>query len=488
MTHTRRDFFKLAGLTGMGAMGSQFDIFALHEAKMQNSDLSKQIRDYSKYRNQSFNMSGYAAPAIPVVRMGVIGLGNRGLSNLGHFIQVDGLEVCALSDLRPESLKRASNILKDTKHKPKMYSSGDKEEWKKVCEDPDIDLIMVTTPWYMHTEMSIYAMECGKHVACAVPAVGTIDECWALVETSERTRKHFYMLENILFLEFQLMMVNMAHKGFFGDIVHGDCAYNTSKLGNNFSKTLYWNMWWLKEYAWRKGNFYSTHGLGPISSMMDINRGDRFDYLVSVESNDFTMGKHAVELAKKDDFYKPFVGKDYRGNMNTTTIRTKKGRTIVVQHDASSPSPHAFIHGLYGTKGAALYDPAPPRLSSGNHKWVDAKEFAELQKKYTPEITLRMNHITKNSGHGGADLLEAWRLIDCLRHGYALDQDVYDAASLSSIGPLSEWSVRNRSNSIDIPDFTAGSWETNKRNLDVNLERCGNTKILDNKFVTKLKL
>jgi len=368
-------------------------------------------------------------------------------------------------------------ILKGTKHKPELYS-GSRDAWKQMCQQEDLDLLIITTPWYMHAEMGIYAMECGKHVASEVPAAGTLEECWGIVETSERTRKHFMMMENYVYMEFQLLTLNMARKGFFGEVVHGDCAYNTSKMRNNFSKRMYWDMWWLKQYAWRKGNIYPTHGLGAVCQIMDINRGDRLDYLVSVESDDFMMNNKAKELAAEDDFFRPFTGKDYRGNMNVTTIRTKKGRTIMLQHDATSPSPHNLIHGIYGTGGSALYDPPPPRLADGNHKWVSQEEFDSLKEKYTPVITRRMREIAKTSGHGGSDIQLCWRLIDCLHNGLPLDQDVYDAASWSSIVPLSEWSVRNRSNSIDIPDFTAGHWKTNRRNMDINLEKGGTTEVI----------
>jgi hypothetical protein len=197
-------------------------------------------------------------------------------------------------------------------------------------------------------------------------------------------------------------------------------------------------MWWLKQYATRKGNIYPTHGLGPVTQVMDINRGDRLDFLVSVQSNDFMMNKRAKELAETDAFFKPFTDRDYRGNMSVTTIRTKKGRTIMLQHDATSPSPHNLIHGISGTRGTALYDPEPPRFAAGNHKWVTPKEFSVLKEKYTPEILKRMGEVSRESGHGGSDLLLSWRLIDCLHNGLPLDQDVYDAASLSSIIPLSD--------------------------------------------------
>ena len=201
-------------------------------------------------------------------------------------------------------------------------------------------------------------------------------------------------------------------------------------------------------------------------------------FLVSVESKDFMMATKAEELAATDDFFKPFVGKDYRGNMNRTTIKTAKGRTIMLQHDATSPSPHSLIHGIYGTKGAALFDPPPPRISVGNHKWTSPEEFESNKEKYTPSLFKKMSQLAKNSGHGGSDLLIDWHLIDCLRNGLPLDQDVYDAAAWSSIVPLSEWSVKNNSNSIEIPDFTAGAWKKNKRNMDIELTKGGNTKVI----------
>jgi hypothetical protein len=190
------------------------------------------------------------------------------------------------------------------------------------------------------------------------------------------------------------------------------------------------------------------------------------------------MAAKAKELAETDEFFREFADKDYRGNMSTTVIKTSYGRTIMLQHDATSPSPHTMIHGVYGTHGAVLYDPPPPRISTGNHHWVSAEECDEIRQKYTPEIFHRVGELAKTSGHGGSDLLEDWHLIDCLHNGLPLDQDVYDAAAWSAVLPLSDWSVRNNSNSIRIPDFTAGAWKTNKRNMDINLLRGGTTKIL----------
>lgn len=469
MKHKRREFLKAAGgaLAGLAASGRIAE----------GSERPRRILEPGQNPRQRFNMSGFRAAKIPTVRLGIIGLGQRGPAHMSTMSLIEGVDIRALCDLRPEKAEEAKKKLAGTGHDPQLYS-GSPDAWKDLCQRDDLDLVIITTPWYMHAEMAVFAMEQGRHVATEVPAAGSLEECWRLVETSERTRRHLMMMENYAYLDFQLLTLNLARRGFFGQVVHGDCAYNTSKMANNFSKSMYWDMWWLKQYARRKGNIYPTHGLGPVCQIMDINRGDRLDFLVSVESDDFMMREKARELAATDDFFRPFAGQDYRGNMNVTTIRTKKGRTIMLQHDATSPSPHSLIHGIYGTRGAALYDPPPPRLSVGRHEWVSPEEFEKLKEKYTPEITRKTAEISKTSGHGGSDMRLCWRLIDCLHNGLPLDQDVYDAASWSSIVPLSEWSVRHRSNSVDIPDFTAGAWETNARNMDINLESGGTTKVL----------
>ena len=479
MKNNRREFFEKTGLMGLGMAGSGIlQSSTLAMARNDEMDTARVSKQLEKAHVQRFNMSGFAAPPLERVRLAIIGTGNRGPSYIDNMKLVEGAEIKALCDIRPEKVQAAKLRLAGTAHHPDVYSGA--EDWKRVCEREDIDLVIITTPFYMHTMMAVYAMNHGKHVASAVPAAATIEECWDLVQTAEKTRRHCKMLENISYMPFRLLTLNMARQGGFGEVVHGDCAYNSSKMANNFSKTFYWDMWWLKQYASRRGNIYPTHGLGPVSSIMNINRGDKFEFLVSVESNDFMMKAKAQELAATDDFFKPFAAKSYRGNMSVTVIRTTMGRTIMVQHDATDPSPETYIHGIYGTKGAALQYPQPPRLAVGNHAWVSQEEFKELEDKYTAKITRKLLDlaIQLKSGHDGTDLLESWRLIDCLRNGLPLDMDVYDAAAWSSIVPLSQWSVLNRSNSIDVPDFTAGAWKSNKPNMDINLDRGGNTKVL----------
>lgn len=452
-TTKRREFLKSAGLMGLGlfgagsAFGSDFEKLPLESKKGLN-------------RIQSFNMSGFAAPKLATVRVGIVGLGMRGPGAVDRLSKIEGVEIKALCDLLPERVAKAKEQLAGTVHEPVGYS-GNVYAWREMCYRTDLDLIYIATPWEWHTPMAVYAMEAGKHAATEVPAARTLDECWQLVETSERTQKHCMQLENCCYDFFELMTLKMAREGFFGEVIHVEGAYIHDLLWLNFDKdTGYQDMWRLRE-NYRNGNLYPTHGLGPICQILNINRGDQMDYLTSVSSNDFQMKKEAEKLAQEDLFWSEFAAKNYRGNMNTTVVKTKHGKTIMIQHDVTSPRPYSRLHVVSGTEGFA--QKYPEQKVAKGHSWMKEEEMSELTKKYTPEIVQKVGELAKQvGGHGGMDFMMDWRLIDCLRNGLPLDQDVYDAALWSCISPLSEWSVMNRSNSIDVPDFTAGNWKTNK--------------------------
>ncbi|MBB5439015.1 putative dehydrogenase [Pedobacter sp. AK017] len=456
--NNRRDFLKLTSIAGAGLLAG---------CATRNASAGTGIKMHNRNYTQKFNMSGYAAPKLQTVRVGFIGVGNRGTSAVTRMSKIEGVEIKAICDLRPEKAQAAKRNIANTPHTPDLYTGGE-NEWKKMCERNDIDLVYIATPWNLHTPMAVFSMEHDKHAAVEVPAAETLEECWQLVETSEKTKKHCMMLENCCYDFFELLTLNMARQGFFGEIVHAEGAYLHDLLDENFSKTQYQGMWRLKD-NYKSGNLYPTHGLGPVAQAMDINRGDKMDYLVSVSSNDFMMAAKANELAAKDDFYKEFAGKSFRGNMNVTTIRTSKGKTIMIQHDVTSPRPYSRLHTISGTKAIAQKYPLPARIATNHLNWVTPEEMKVLEEKYQPAIVKKIGEMAKKvGGHGGMDFMMDWRLIDCLRNGLPLDMDVYDAATWSSIKPLSEISVANRSNSIDVPDFTGGSWKTNKQ-VDLTL-------------------
>ncbi|MDD4592700.1 MAG: acetylgalactosaminidase, partial [Parabacteroides sp.] len=292
--------------------------------------------------------------------------------------------------------------------------------------------------------------------------------------TSEKTKRHCTMLENCCYDFFELLILNMVRQGFFGELIHADAAYIHHQ--NNFRKTKDFNMWRLRESQYNNGNLYPTHGLGPVCQAMDINRGDRLTKMVSMSSDDFMMGKTVAELAKSDSFYQAFNTNTYRGNMNTSILRTEKGRTIMLQYDITSPRPYSRIHALSGTKAYAQKYPFPSRISIGD-EWLSEDKMTEIYEQYKPEIIKRVGDMAKKvGGHGGMDFIMFWRLIDCLRNGLPMDQDVYDAASWSAIIPLSKWSVANGSKPIDIPDFTRGAWRSNQP-VDITLSEGATTSV-----------
>ncbi len=431
---------------------------------------------------QRFNMHGYAAPKLETVRVAISGVGSRGSGTVARLARIEGVEIRALNDLLPERVERATDLLRRTSHRPDGYS-GSEDAWKEICERDDIDLFVIATPWRLHAPQSVYAMEHKKHVYAELPAAQTIEECWQLVETSERTRMHCFQLSGDCHVGISAVLLNMVRKGFFGELIHGEGAYIHDRVSDNARWTrdeFSWfgfRPWRLEENIGRHGSLYPHHGLGPVAQMMDLNYGDQMSYLVSMSSADFTLDRKMRELATGDDYWNPYVGRDLRGNMSTTLIRTKKGRTIMIQHDVSSPRPDVRFSLISGTKGT--YQSGPPRISTGHEGWLSREEFDVLMEEYTPEITKRFNEMVRRADAGRAERSYArtdardWRLIDCLRNGLPLENDVYDAALWSAIIPLSEQSVANRSNSVEVPDFTSGAWETNQRGMDINLEKGG---------------
>lgn len=426
-------------------------------------------------KQASFNMCGYGAPKIENVRIGFIGVGHRGQAAVYRMSQIENVIISALCDIQKNKIDFALDRIKNSEQKPIVYTG--EEDWKTVCDRSDIDLIYISTHWAMHTPVAVYAMRQGKHVCVEVPAATTIDECWQLVETSEMTKKHCMMLENCCYDFFELLTLNMARQGFFGEIIHCEGAYIHELLEQHTRKGFKWDMWRLKENYKRKGNLYPTHGVGPVCQVMNINRGDRLDYLVSMSSADFMLGQRVRALASEDDFYKSFVGKNYRGNMNTTIIKTHNGKTIMLQHDVTSPRPYSRIHLISGTKGTAQKYPLPGRIATGHEGWFSKEQMEEIEEQYQPIIVKKIGELAKKvGGHGGMDFLMDWRTVDCLRNGLPLDQDVYDSALWSSVFPLSEMSVNNRSQAVDIPDFTRGAWKKNSP-IDVSLSKGGNTAV-----------
>mgnify|MGYP001816151292 FL=1 len=396
---------------------------------------------------------------IETVRVAFVGLGGRGKGAVRRYTFLEGVEIVALCDLVQENLDKAQEILEGAGLPGADVYSGP-EDWKKVCEREDVDLVYVCTHWDLHTPIAVYAMEQGKHVASEVPIAITIDECWQLVNTAEKTRRHCMQLENCNYDFFELATLNMVRQGLLGEIVHAEGAYIHDLRASNFNEENgYWEMWRLRHNQARDANLYPTHGFGPICHTLNIHRGDKMEYLVSVASDQFGMTEFAKKKFGEDSDY---AKREYaRGDMNTTLIKTAKGKSIMIQHDVTSPRPYSRIHLLSGTKGFVQKWPVQGiALEPFAHEFLGEEEMQQVLSDYEHPITKEVGELARKvGGHGGMDFTMDYRLIHCLRNGLPLDQDVYDAAEWSCITELSEKSIENQGIPVKIPDFTRGAWD-----------------------------
>ena len=412
------------------------------------------------------SMSGFAVAPIKKVRVGVVGLGMRGPGAVHRLAAIPGVEVAALCDLFQDRVDVQQKWLADS-GKPKARSYSGEDGYKALCES-DLDLVYIATPWALHTPIALYAMEHGKHAAIEVPAAMYLDECWALVETAERTGRHCMQLENCCYGEVEMLTLNLVRQGKLGELVHGEGAYIHDLRELNYldpKKGGYQNYWRLNWNVKHYGNPYPTHGLLPIMQAMDVNRGDRFDYLTCVSSAQIGMDAFAKLKFGEDSWQAKLHPKC--GDMSTAVIRTVKGRTIMVQHDVTSARPYSRINLLSGTMGCLNDYPFRIALAEkpgdGAHGWMDAEQTAKLREEYKHPLWKVAGALAqKMGGHGGMDFLMDLRLCYCLQNGLPLDMDVYDLASSCAVCELSERSALNRGNSVDVPDFTRGGWKTAK--------------------------
>ena len=414
---------------------------------------------------------GLRCDPLPVIRAAFIGLGNRGSESLSRFLLLEGVEVKAICDVEQPNIERAQATLRQSGQPEADVYTGE-EDWKKVCERDDIDIVYITTHWKLHAPISIYAMEQGKHAICEIPLASTMEECWQLVNTAERTRRHCIMMENTCYGAFELNTLNMAQKGLFGEIVHVEGAYihnlredylfterSFSERNGRIRSSGYWDFWRLKENTERNAALYPMHGLGPVAQTLNINRGDKMDYLVALGSDQFNLTAYAKEKFGSDS---PQAKQEYmKGDMSNVLIKTAKGKSILIQHDVVSPRPYNRHHTISGTKGFAQQYPVEQLAFDPNaHTSLNSEEMQKLFEEYEHPILKEIGEVAQRvGGHGGMDFVMVYRLVYCLQNGLPLDMNVYDGVSWSSIIPLSEFSLNNGSIPVKVPDFTRGSWQ-----------------------------
>jgi hypothetical protein len=386
-------------------------------------------------------------------RLGIIGVGGRGTSLLEDLLAANA-QVRAICDVVPEKAKHAQELIeKAGQSAPELYTDGDHAYERLVARD-DLDLVIVATPWRWHVPMAVAGMQAGKHVAVEVPAATTIDDCWRLVNTSESTRHHCIMLENCCYGYNETLVLRMVRAGLLGDLLYGEGAYLHDLREELFSKQGE-GLWRRTIHTERNGNLYPTHGLGPVANYMGINRGDRFDYLVSMSTPQ--RGLDAYRKAHLDKGDPRWAERYITGDMSTSLIKTANGLTITLKHDVSNPRPYDRINTIAGSKG--IFTDYPPRIYVDGQKGEEEWGSLDAYKEHEHPLWRQEGDVARKAGgHGGMDYIMLYRLLDCMRKGLAPDLDVYDAAAWSAPGPLSAASLQAGSGPAKFPDFTRGRW------------------------------
>jgi hypothetical protein len=399
------------------------------------------------------------------VRVAFIGAGGRGSSLMHDILGVEFADIVAVCDLRVERAEAAATRIATARSARPVVIGGHEDAWTALVTRDDIDVVYIATPWEWHVPMALGAMEHGKHAFVEVAAAVTVDDAWRLVDTSERTQRHCVMLENCCYGENELLVLNMARQGVFGELMHAECAYihDLRSLLFDLNGEGGWRRHYHQTY---NGNLYPTHGLGPVAQYLGIGRGDQFKFLVSVSSPERGLStwrtKHHPNAGAHD------AERYVCGDMNTSIIKTELGRTIMIQHDVISPRPYSRINALSGT-GATFFD-YPARLAvndpktyglaaTGSHEWLSPEDLEKMRTRFMHPMVQRLAERAKGSGHGGMDFIMNWRHLDCIRQGITPDSVVYDAAAWSCIIEISARSVATGSMPVAIPDFTRGLWK-----------------------------
>jgi hypothetical protein len=442
-TLKRREFLKAGAAAGLGAV--------LTKPPWAGGDIEPSL----PAGTAGDTLIDFKVPPIDPVRIGFVGVGGMGSAHVRNFLKIEGIEIKAVCDIVEDKVARIQSWCEEAgRPRPEGYSRGERD-FERLCDREDLDLVFTATPWEWHVPVCLAAMKAGKHAATEVPAAYTIDDCWSLVKTAEKMRLHCIMMENCCYDRPEMLCLNLVRKGLLGEIFHAEAGYLHDLRGVKFSGQGE-ALWRPQHSIERNGNLYPTHGLGPVSQCMDINRGDRFDYLVSMSSR--SMGLNLYCSEKFGPQSSQARQKYALGDVNVSLIRTVNGKVITLYHDTSSPRPYSRIHIVQGTKG--IFEKYPDRVYIEGRSPADEWEVLESYYfEHDHPVWRQLEERSQGAGHGGMDFIEDYRLVEALRNGRPLDMDVYDAAAWSVVTPLSEQSVAKRGRPVDFPDFTHGGWK-----------------------------
>lgn len=461
MNTTRRNFIKTSALAGAGLMipdtlfGSSFPLFGDRK-----------------------------------IRIGMIGVGLRGQSNLDILAKRDDVEVIALADPQPRMMAAAQKVLANNK-KPaaKEFGNGD-YDYRNLLQMGQLDAVMISTPWEWHKVQGLDAMRAKKIVGMEVGGALTTGECWDYVNTFEKTGTPLFAMENVCYRRDVMAVMNMVRKGMFGELIHGEGGYkhdlrgvlfNDGVTANNsgveFGKKGFSEAHWRTDhYVTRNGELYPTHGLGPVALMMDINRGNRLLRLSSFASKARGLHDYIINHPKGGENHPNAKVVFKEGDVVTTQIACENGETILLTHDTSLQRPYNLGFEIQGTKGlwedfgsggfneGHIYFEG---LMNHSHKWDNSEKW--LQENDHP-LWKKYEHLAEGAGHGGMDWFLVNAFVECIKKNEPFPMDVYDLATWYSITPLSEESVKKNGQIVDIPDFTRGKYKTRKNTFGIHDE------------------
>ncbi len=401
------------------------------------------------------------------LRLGFIGVGGRGSWLLGLATRRDDTEIKAVCDIVPEKAQRAADAVTEAGGKePGQFTAGE-EDYLNLLEMDDIDAVIIATPWLWHTPMAIAAMERGKAVGVEVPAATTVQDCWDLVQTQERTGMPFMMMENVCYRRDVMAVLRIVREGLLGEMMHLHCGYQHDLRAVKFNPGAEFGPGSNGEAVWRtdhsinrNGELYPTHGIGPVANWLDINRGNLFVSLTSHATK--TRGLHEYIVAQGGEDHPNADVRFKLGDIVTTMIHTRNGETVMVSHDTNLPRPYSLAFRVQGTRGLWMNDYRSiyiEGVSPEAHRW---EPFESYQETYDHPLWKRYAEDAEGGGHGGMDFFVMNAFVEAVKRGEPTPLDVYDAAAWSVIGPLSEQSIAMGSHPVAFPDFTGGLWAKRK--------------------------
>lgn len=390
------------------------------------------------------------------LRLGFIGIGGRGSYHLNCALGIEGIEVPAICELKPVRLYQAKRWIEQAGlPTPRMYDRGP-DDYRRLCEQEDLDAIICCTPWEFHAPVCVTAMKNNKHAVTEVPVCITLEEAWEIVETYEKTGKWATIgLEGLG----DMTLLNMVRKGLFGEVVQTETGYIHDLRMVKFTPNE--EPWRLQHSLNRNGNLYPDHPMARMLPILNVNHGDRFDYLQSMSSNPSMLRDYAELNYGKNTFYAN--AKYSLGDYNSSLVRTVNGKIMIIIHDTSTPHPREDFRlqgtkGIYYSNGRRIYIEG---LSPVEHTWEPADKYFKEYGVPRQIVPPRKGGTIEGHGGGGSQTPVNWhRLVTALRENKLPDWDVYDSVTSGAISPLSCSSVSNRSQAVDFPDFTKGKWKT----------------------------